>query len=40
MILQFSGFMGVFYTLTIIGTFFRGIGMELLWFWEVKPPVS
>ncbi len=40
MILQFSGFMGVFYTLTIIGTAFRGAGMELYWFWEVRPPIT
>jgi len=40
MIAQFSGFVAVFLTLTIIGTFFRGLGMELLWFWEVSPAVS
>ena len=40
MILLMSGFFGVFYTLTIIGTAFRGAGMELLWFWEVEPPVT
>lgn len=40
MILQMSGFFGVFYTLTIIGTAFRGAGMELLWFWEVEPPIT
>ena len=39
-ILAFSGFMGVFWTLTIIGTAFRGAGMELLPPWEVKPPTS
>jgi len=40
MITQFSGFITVFVVLTIIGTAFRGRGMELFWFWEVKPPVS
>jgi hypothetical protein len=40
MIVQFSGFISVFLTLTILGTFFRGIGMELFWFWEVSPAVS
>ena len=40
MIVQFSGFVAVFLTLTIIGTFFRGLGMELFWFWEVSPAVS
>ena len=40
MIAQFSGFISVFAVLTIIGTAFRGKGMELFWFWEVKPPIS
>ena len=40
MFAQFSGFIAVFLVLTIIGTFFRGEGMELLWFWEVHPAVS
>ncbi|MSQ41684.1 MAG: hypothetical protein EXR65_01410 [Dehalococcoidia bacterium] len=40
MIVQFSGFIAVFLTLTISGTFFRGSGMELFWFWDVKPAVS
>ncbi len=40
MIVQFSGFIAVFLTLTILGTFFRGLGMELFWFWEVSPAVS
>jgi menaquinol-cytochrome c reductase cytochrome b/c subunit len=40
MIVQFSGFIAVFLTLTIIGTFFRGLGMELFWFWEVTPAES
>ena len=40
MILQFSGFIVVYFLLTIIGTAFRGAGMELLPFWEVKPPVT
>ena len=39
---QFSGFIAVYVTLTIIGTAFRGQGMELLPVWEVlaNPPVS
>lgn len=40
MILQFSGFIAVYLLMTIIGTAFRGQGMELLPFWEVKMPVS
>ena len=40
MIVQFSGFITVFLVLTIVGTFFRGLGMELFWFWEVRPAVS
>ena len=40
MIAQFSGFISVFVILTIVGTAFRGRGMELFWFWEVKPPIS
>lgn len=40
MIAQFSGFIAVYVTLTIIGTAFRGQGMELLFPWDVKPPVS
>jgi menaquinol-cytochrome c reductase cytochrome b/c subunit len=40
MILQFSGFIAVYFLLTIIGTAFRGAGMELLPPWEVKPPIS
>lgn len=40
MILQFSGFIAVYLLLTIIGTAFRGQGMELLPPWEVKTPVS
>jgi hypothetical protein len=40
MIVQFAGFIAVFLTLTIIGTFFRGLGMELFWFWEVTPAES
>jgi hypothetical protein len=30
MIMQFSGFIAVYVTLTIIGTFFRGQGLELV----------
>jgi hypothetical protein len=40
MIVQFAGFIAVFLTLTVIGTFFRGLGMELFWFWEVTPAES
>ena len=40
MIAQFSGFIAVYFLLTIIGTAFRGQGMELLPFWEVKPAES
>ncbi len=40
MIAQFAGFIAVFVVLTLLGTAFRGQGMELLWPWEVKPPVS
>lgn len=29
MVLQFSGFIAVFVTLTIVGTYFRGLGLEL-----------
>ncbi len=38
MILQFSGFIAVYFLLTTIGTAFRGKGMELFWPWE-NPPV-
>jgi hypothetical protein len=38
MILQFSGFIAVYFTLTIVGTAFRGRGMELYWPWD-NPPV-
>ena len=38
MILQFSGFIAVYFLLTIVGTAFRGKGMELYWPWE-NPPV-
>ena len=40
MIAQFSGFIAVFLVLTIAGTAFRGEGMELFWFWEVRPAES
>jgi hypothetical protein len=30
MILQFSGFIAVFVTLTIVGVYFRGAGLELV----------
>ncbi len=38
MILQFSGFISVYFLLTIVGTAFRGRGMELYWPWD-NPPV-
>ncbi len=38
MILQFSGFLAVYFLLTIVGTAFRGRGMELYWPWD-NPPV-
>ena len=38
MILQFSGFIAVYFLLTIVGTAFRGRGMELYWPWD-NPPV-
>ena len=40
MIAQFSGFIAVYVVLTIIGTAFRGAGMELFPPWDVKPPTS
>lgn len=40
MIAQFSGFIAVYIVLTIIGTAFRGQGMELMPPWEVKMPIS
>jgi len=40
MVLQFSGFIAVYVLLTIIGTAFRGQGMELFPPWEVTTPVS
>lgn len=40
MIAQFAGFIAVYVVLTVIGTAFRGHGMELLPPWEVEPPVS
>jgi hypothetical protein len=38
MILQFSGFIAVYFLLTAFGTAFRGRGMELYWPWD-NPPV-
>ena len=38
MILQFSGFIAVYFLLTIVGTAFRGRGMEIYWPWD-NPPV-
>ena len=40
MIAVFTGFIVVFVVLTIIGTAFRGEGLELLPPWEVKPPIE
>jgi hypothetical protein len=40
MVLQFSGFIAVYLLLTLIGTAFRGQGMELFPPWQVHTPVS
>ncbi len=40
MIAQFAGFISVYVILTVVGTAFRGRGMELFWFWDVRPPIS
>ncbi|MFA7297190.1 MAG: hypothetical protein WC211_08420 [Dehalococcoidia bacterium] len=40
MIAQFSGFIATYIVLTIIGTAFRGQGMELMLPWQVKMPIS
>ena len=40
MILIFSGWVGAYLVLTIVGTYFRGEGLELLWPWDVKPAES
>ena len=40
MIAQFSCFIATYIVLTIIGTAFRGQGMELLLPWQVKMPIS
>ncbi|MFB0900454.1 MAG: hypothetical protein QMB22_00390 [Dehalococcoidia bacterium] len=39
-ILIFSAFMATWLMLTISGTALRGAGMELMWPWNVKPPVT
>jgi hypothetical protein len=39
-ILIFSAFMATWLMLTISGTTLRGAGMELMWPWDVKPPVT
>ena len=39
-ILIFSAFMATWLMLTISGTALRGAGMELMWPWDVKPPVT
>ena len=36
----FSGFVAVYILLTIIGTAFRGVGMELYWPWAAPPRVG
>lgn len=36
----FSFFLASFIVLTIIGTGFRGHGMELMWPWQVQPPTG
>src|SRR5579883_268839 len=38
MYVLFSGFMGVYITLTIIGTAFRGEGQQLVWPWQIPFP--
>jgi hypothetical protein len=40
MILIFSGWLGSYLVLTIVGTYFRGAGLELLWPWDVTPAES
>ena len=40
MILIFSGWVGAYLVLTIVGTYFRGEGLELLWPWDVRPAES
>jgi len=40
MILLFSGWVGAYLVLTIVGTYFRGEGLELLWPWDVRPAES
>lgn len=39
MVALYSFYLASFIILTIIGTAFRGHSMELMWPWEVKPPV-
>lgn len=40
MIALFSFFLASFIVLTIIGTAFRGHGMELMWPWQLQPPTG
>ena len=40
MILLFSGWVGAYLVLTIVGTFFRGADLNLLFPWDVKPAES
>lgn len=40
MIAMYSFFLASFFVLTIIGTAFRGQGMELMWPWEIEPPIG
>ncbi len=40
MICLYSFFLASFIVLTIIGTAFRGHGMELMWPWQMQPPTG
>jgi len=40
MIAMYTFFLASFFVLTIIGTAFRGQGMELMWPWELQPPIG
>lgn len=40
MIALYTFFLASFVVLTIIGTAFRGHGMELMWPWEIQPPTG
>lgn len=40
MIALYTFFLASFVVLTIIGTGFRGHGMELMWPWQIEPPIG